>query len=246
MSAATKPATKFFRLSQLHRLREAEQVAAICYRLRGAEIEFLLVKTRGGCWTFPKGGVEPGLTHAQAAAVEAFEEAGVHGRIAEGSFTSYRRSRPDSKGAAKLVVYAHLCEVLRLGTPKESGRNRTWFSPEKARQRLQADRIPADGAAMARVVSRAVARIEQSMAEVYMAGTSVLRSEQVQNDALQKVQFESPVATTSPDRIAGLFTRYIRAQRQEFGRAVTRIPRLGAGPSDHPIQKVTAINARQT
>src|SRR5882672_5085191 len=83
---------RFVRLSQLRKLRDCEQVAAVCYWVRGSGIEFLLVRTRGsGRWTFPKGSAEPGLTHAQAAALEAFEEAGVHGRIEEASFARYVR-----------------------------------------------------------------------------------------------------------------------------------------------------------
>src|SRR6476660_1784817 len=84
---------KFFRLAELRKLKQCEQVAAVCYRVRGGVIEFLLVQTGKGRWIFPKGSVEPGLTHAQAAALEAFEEAGVHGRIEEASFTSYVRRR---------------------------------------------------------------------------------------------------------------------------------------------------------
>src|ERR1039458_5649248 len=91
----------FVRLSHLRRLCECEQVAAVCYRVRSGAIEFLLVRTRGGGrWTFPKGSAEPGLTHAQAAALEAFEEAGVHGRIEEASFTRYvRRKRGDGRNS---------------------------------------------------------------------------------------------------------------------------------------------------
>ena len=66
---------KFVRLAELRRLKKCEQVAAVCYRVRMGVIEFLLVQTGKGRWIFPKGGVEPGLTHAQAAALEAFEEA---------------------------------------------------------------------------------------------------------------------------------------------------------------------------
>ena len=51
------------------------------------------MRTRGGRWIFPKGGVEAGLTQAQSAALEAFEEAGVHGRIEEMPFARYRPSR---------------------------------------------------------------------------------------------------------------------------------------------------------
>ncbi len=160
---------KFVRLAELRKLRECEQVAAVCYRVRGGEIEFLLVKTGKGRWIFPKGSVEPGLTHAQAAALEAFEEAGVHGRMEEASFARYiRRRRRESRNAVgrsaekESAVNAHLCEVLRLVPPQELGRNPTWFSPEKAKRHLQEHRTSDFGAELARVVDRAVSRIRRS------------------------------------------------------------------------------------
>jgi 8-oxo-dGTP pyrophosphatase MutT (NUDIX family) len=161
---------KFFRLSQLRRMRGCEQVAAVCYRVRNGAIEFLLVQTRGGRWTFPKGSAEPGLTHAQAAALEAFEEAGVHGRMEEVSFARYIRHRRagrsatrsvEKSGEKELAVNAHLCEVLRLGAPQESGRNPSWFSVEKAKRRLREARTPEYAAEFARVVDRAVTRIQR-------------------------------------------------------------------------------------
>ena len=153
--------SRFVRLSHLRKLRGCEQVAAVCYRVRGESIEFLLVQTSGGRWTFPKGGAARGLTHAQAAALEAFEEAGVHGRIEEASFAHYSRheSGKDRSGM-EVRVSAHLCEVRRLDPPQESNRNRTWFSADKAKLRLREDRSPASGATLARLVDRAVARIQ--------------------------------------------------------------------------------------
>lgn len=156
---------KFFRLSELRKLKQCEQVAAVCYRVRGGVIEFLLVQTGKGRWIFPKGSVEPGLTHAQAAALEAFEEAGVHGRMEEASFTRYlRRGRGDAARSAEKgpAVNAHLCEVLRLVAPQEQDRDPTWFSAEKAKRRLQQDRAPAFGIELARVVDRAMSRIQRS------------------------------------------------------------------------------------
>lgn len=154
---------KFIRLAELRKLKQCEQVAAICYRVRMGVIEFLLVQTGKGRWIFPKGSVEPGLTHAQAAALEAFEEAGVHGRMEEASFTRYvRRRRSDSAGEKEPAVNAHLCEVLRQVPPQEAGRNPTWFTADKAKRRLQEDRSPEFGAELARVVDRAVARIKGS------------------------------------------------------------------------------------
>ena len=199
----------FFPPPKISKRHGCEQVAAVCYRIRRSGIEFLLVQTRGGRWTFPKGGIEPGLTHAQAAALEAFEEAGVHGRMEESSFTHYtRRKRADMRGSSRspkreLVVNAHLCEVLRLGPPQESNRNPTWFSAQRAKRRLQEDRKPEVGAELARVVEFAIARIQQ-LREPTPDGTL--------KDALQKVQFENVHLTDDPVARAS-FLKYIRARR---------------------------------
>jgi len=201
-SASLRRPETLVRLSQLRRLRECEQVAAVCYRLGSEGVEFLLVRTRGsGRWTFPKGSTEAGLTHAQAAALEAFEEAGVHGRIEEASFARYvRRKKSDgrkSRGAVdkESAVNAHLCEVSRLSPPQESNRDRTWFSAQDARRRLREGREAREGASFARVVDRAVERLERlhsrtevidvRQREVVPGGVAV------RQDALQEVRFEA-------------------------------------------------------
>ena len=168
-SAVRQSAPSAVRVSQLQKVCDCEQVAAVCYRLHGGAIEFLLVQTRGsGRWTFPKGSAEPGLTHAQAAAIEAFEEAGVHGRIEEAAFARYgSRRQANARGVSRsigksLTVSAHLCEVLRLGKPKESNRNRTWFSVEDAKQRLREGRKNGEAKEFARVVQRAVVVIGEA------------------------------------------------------------------------------------
>src|SRR6202030_4718042 len=152
----------------------------------GTAIEFLLVQTGKQRWIFPKGSAEPGLTHAQAAALEAFEEAGVHGRMEEGSFTRYiqrKRANMRRSAATELSVSAHLCEVLRLGPPQEFNREPTWFSAEKAKRRLREDRTPDFGAELARVVDRAVTRIRR------LHRKTVTAPSEPQKDALQKVRF---------------------------------------------------------
>jgi 8-oxo-dGTP pyrophosphatase MutT (NUDIX family) len=198
-SETYQPYKKFFRLSQLRKLRGCEEVAAVCYRIRRRSIEFLLVQTRGGRWTFPKGGTEPGLTQAQAAAIEAFEEAGVHGRMEEVSFARYlkdrSRARPRASGIRKSAVNAYLCEVLRLSSPQEPKRNRTWFSPDKAKRRLREGRKPDYGSELARVVDRATDRIQRLR---YANGMPI---DAQPTDALQKVQFTieapSPIINTA-------------------------------------------------
>jgi len=158
-SLATERRTKPVRISALRRLKEWEKVAAVCYRLRSSGIQFLLVQTRRGRWTFPKGHVEPGLTHAQAAALEAFEEAGVHGRMQEASFTHYVLRKNRNSRSAPIRVSVHLCQVSRLEAPPEAGRNRTWFPPENAKQRLRERRKPEQSAPLVRVLDRALAHI---------------------------------------------------------------------------------------
>ncbi len=167
---------KFFQLSQLHKLRRCEQVAAVCYRMGECGVEFLLVQTRGGRWTFPKGSTEPGLTPAQAAAMEAFEEAGVHGRIEEASFTRY--------ACGTRHIHAHLCEVAGMETPQEFGREPTWFSAGKAKRQLRQGRRDEDAAAIATVIDEAVRRVqEQRRAERSSGG--------LKRDPLRTVRFEA-------------------------------------------------------
>src|SRR5271157_2828127 len=95
---------KSVKISRTSRLpARRQQVAAVCYRIGKRGVEFLLVQSRGGRWIFPKGGAEPGLTLAQSAALEAFEEAGVHGRMEAIPFIRYfRRQEPaDTKTTTK-------------------------------------------------------------------------------------------------------------------------------------------------
>ena len=158
-------------------------MASVCYRGPNPVIEFLLVQTRKGRWTFPKGGVESGLTHAESAALEAFEEAGVHGRIEKISFARYVLRKPDKTretDSSETRIHCHLCEVLRLDPPQESNRNPTWLHPEKAKRFLREGRTSDNGAELARIVDRAVARIRR-----FRNGTAL------GNDPLQRVQFEA-------------------------------------------------------
>src|SRR4051794_28554857 len=121
---------------------ERVHVAAVCYRAIEEDVEFLLVRTRSGRWTFPKGGVDADLTAADAAAREAYEEAGVFGRVERVPFTRYRYSKTGGQRPApqELEIDAHLCEVVRMVPPEEIDRDPTWFSPEKAKRRLGENR----------------------------------------------------------------------------------------------------------
>jgi len=224
-------------------------VAAVCYRIRRRGIEFLLVQTRGGRWIFPKGGVEPGLTRAQSAALEAFEEAGVHGRMEETAFARYLRRKTDPPAAnsekrpsssrssirpeqPEFAVTAHLCEVFRLEPPQESNRNPTWFSAEKAKQRLVQGRPPEFGGELARVVDRAVARIRRlhgdsshvpGHAKLGYARLGYTKLGYTRKDALQEVRFEASELAHAPGQgWSASYARYIRREQRDLQPSASR------------------------
>jgi 8-oxo-dGTP pyrophosphatase MutT (NUDIX family) len=139
------------------------QVAAICFRRRGAAVEFLLVNTNGGNkWTFPKGSPEAHLSHSQAAEREAAEEAGALGTIEPRHFHLYLYSKGvfwQAGGVQEFVVKAFLMEVDQLRRSDEPMRNPTWFSPEEARQRLAKGREVKYARELQAVIDRALERI---------------------------------------------------------------------------------------
>jgi len=204
--------------------QEREQVAAVCYRVRRLKIEFLLVRTRKGKWTFPKGGTVGGLTRAQSAALEAFEEGGVHGRIERASFTRYILRKRRSSQAGEITIDAYLCEVLRLGTPQELNRTPTWLTADEAQFRLREGRTSEDADELARVVDRAVNRIER----LTQRNANRLR---VDMDPLQKVLFEAP------DNRGGRFVARVALlpYPQVKGSRSSRLPLIEFGADSHKI-----------
>lgn len=212
--------TSRFVASRAHDLCGRQQVAAVCYRISPRGPEFLLVRTRGGHWIFPKGGVQHGLTHAQSAALEAFEEAGVHGRIEQMPFARYHHGKSIKKShyvarrTQSKPVIAHLCEVSHLERPQEAKRKPTWFSAEKAKKRLLEDRNPALGEQLAAVVDRAVSRILR-LGNLEVAG---------QKDEFQRTAVEYREATRLAAANAALI-RYLFQARNVLPADLTEIQR---------------------
>ncbi len=123
----------------LVRGRRSRQVAAVPIR-RGTDgrVEVLVVSTRGsGRWTVPKGWPMRGRSDADAAAQEAYEEAGVRGRIAPeplGTF-EYVKRRNDSQ---LLLVTVYRLDVERhVHRFRERGeRDARWLSAPAAAERV--------------------------------------------------------------------------------------------------------------
>lgn len=146
--------------------RYPKQAAAVCFRRTSKGVEFLLVRTTGGRWTFPKGGIEEERGVSGSAAQEALEEAGVTGRIAPTPFTYYlhgkREWKSDDTKAVKFCVAAFLLEVLadKAAAP-ERGRHPTWMSPEEAKKSLTEDRSVIYQDEFRRVIDEAVGEISR-------------------------------------------------------------------------------------
>ncbi len=118
------------------------QVAALCYRHGAGLTEFLLVRTSSGRWTFPKGRLEDGLSYAEVAALEAFEEGGVEGKVHPRPVGKYLHRKESLRGASKdVTVLAFILEVKKSALPAESHRTPRWFSATEAKLRL-ANRRP--------------------------------------------------------------------------------------------------------
>src|SRR6202158_4501550 len=139
------------------------QVAAVGYRRRGPSVEFLLVNTNGGGkWTFPKGDPESSLSHGQAAEREAWEEAGVRGRIESRHFCLYIHSKGvfwKPPGVREYVIKAFLLEVEAVEAPSEFFRHLTWFSPEETKKILAKGREVKYANELQAVVDRAMEKI---------------------------------------------------------------------------------------
>lgn len=114
---------------------------ALCWRKAGADVEILLVTTRGtGRPTPPRGRIEPSDTSADTALREAWEEAGVVGTVDPtplGGYygvSSWRPGRPP-----RYACLLHALEVERLEDeyPEAGQRERFWVGAEEAARRVR-------------------------------------------------------------------------------------------------------------
>lgn len=139
------------------------QVAAICYRRSQFSIEFLLVNTSSGKWTFPKGRMAPEMSPWEAAQQEAIEEAGAMGAIEEtclGHYTDLKRALGHDNRSREILVAAYLLEVETMSVPQEPGRNPTWFTPAEAKERMAEQRAAKYSSEIARMIDAATSAIQ--------------------------------------------------------------------------------------
>ena len=144
--------------------KELCQVAAVCFRRNRANVEFLLVQTDGGRWTFPKGNIKPWVGARKSAQLEAMEEAGAEGSMAERPFHTYVASKGvfwKAEGVHEYSVQSYLLEVKTTRMPAEGFREPTWFPAGVVRERLAQGRERKYAQELARVVEEALREISK-------------------------------------------------------------------------------------
>ena len=112
------------------------QVAALCTREGPDGVEVMLITSRGtGRWILPKGWPIPRYSMAEAAALEAWEEAGVRGAVEDTPLGGYEAQKDTDGGLpvpCRVEVYRLHVDSLADDFPEAAMRNRRWFAPREA------------------------------------------------------------------------------------------------------------------
>jgi 8-oxo-dGTP pyrophosphatase MutT (NUDIX family) len=118
------------------------QYAALPYRETGkSKLEVMLVTSRGTHrWIIPKGWPKIGLPSYQTAKEEAFEEAGVSGKVSKRRIGAYLYTKTLKKGdSARCNVHVFPLRVDRQHKkwPEKNQRRTRWFKPAQAAKVVQ-------------------------------------------------------------------------------------------------------------
>lgn len=128
------------------RLGSQTQVAALCYRVNSKKkFEVLLITSRGSKrWVPPKGWPIDGLTADEAAAQEAFEEAGVKGQVSRTALGCYAyTNNPEQAGSppAEAIIFPLQVKKLAKNFKEKGQRKIKWFSPKMAAMLVQEPKL---------------------------------------------------------------------------------------------------------
>ncbi len=112
------------------------QFAALCYRIRKDKPEILLITSRrSGRWIIPKGWPMAGKTPGECALTEAWEEAGVQGKVSEqclGLFSYHKIDEAGENLPCVGLVFPVKVKSLARTFPEAGQRRRKWLRPKKA------------------------------------------------------------------------------------------------------------------
>lgn len=117
------------------------QVAALCWRNTKAEPQVLLIRSLdSNRWIIPKGWPMRGKTLAEAAQIEAWEEAGVSGQISTapiGTFHYAKRRATGLKQPCTVQVFALHVADRDDDFPEADLRQAKWFTTADAIKRVR-------------------------------------------------------------------------------------------------------------
>jgi 8-oxo-dGTP pyrophosphatase MutT (NUDIX family) len=119
--------------------RGRQQVAALCWRRGKSVREILLITSRETRrWVIPKGWPMDHLKDFNAAKTEAYEEAGVLGRMSRTALGKYTYDKVKDTGTTRVTVSVYGLEVTELLTtwPEKGERQRKWFTVEQATEKV--------------------------------------------------------------------------------------------------------------
>ena len=123
------------------------QFGAMCWRKRKNGHEVLLVTSRRSKrWILPKGWPVDGATPAEAAMTEAWEEAGVVGKVQPvclGIYSYFKDLDNDTDLPCVVAVFPVKVKSLAEDWPARKMRQRRWLSPKKAADLVQAPELAA-------------------------------------------------------------------------------------------------------
>jgi 8-oxo-dGTP pyrophosphatase MutT (NUDIX family) len=119
-----------------------QQSGVIPFRWENGEIKVLLITSRGSKrWIFPKGIIENGLSPADSAAQEAFEEAGIKGKVYSKPIGNYEYDKWG--GTCHVQVFMMNVEEELEVWPESTFRDRKWMTTDEAFRLVEAEELKA-------------------------------------------------------------------------------------------------------
>ncbi|MCF6197935.1 MAG: NUDIX hydrolase [Hyphomicrobiaceae bacterium] len=117
-------------------MKTRQQYAALPYMQSGERVDVLLItRRRSGRWIIPKGWPEAAMSGPEVAALEAYEEAGLKGRIGKksiGRFSYIKQLEDGSKINCDVTVYPLRVSAQYLDWPEKGQRQLCWLKKKKA------------------------------------------------------------------------------------------------------------------
>ena len=126
---------------KMARDKTATQYAALPFAMREGELRVLLITTRDtGRWLIPKGWPEEDMAPHELAAHEAFEEAGVTGKVSKhplGGFEYLKRLGAKGTKRCRVIVFSLEVTEELADWPERFERRREWLRPADAARRIE-------------------------------------------------------------------------------------------------------------